>query len=111
MSGWLEVSVKGGGSAFMDVGLVRGVAPHRDLKAWDSSTANLPLMMFLGDNREIEIYGPSAIEFMAMCEQVRRKAKQYPDLFTMIPRDSYSVERAPHEYGFDLQIRYAVAPD
>lgn len=111
MSGWLEVSVKGGNTALIDVSLVRGVYVPAKLKLWDASSPDIPLQVFLGDNRELDFYGPSAVEFTAMCEQVRRKAKQYPDLFTMIPRDSYTVDRAPHQYGFDLQIRYVVEPD
>lgn len=109
MSGWFEISIKGGNSAFIDAGLVRGVARHPKLQAWDASTPDYPLVVFLGDNREAEIFGPSAIEFMVMCERVRKAAKE-SDNVTIVPRDSYQVGVAKAPHGFDIQIRYAVEP-
>lgn len=110
MSGFLEVSVKGGSSAFIDAALVRGVAAHPKLKPWDASSPELPLLAFIGDNRELEIFGPSILEFLVLCDRVKSRAKQHEGV-TIVPRDSYAVEVVKAPGGIDVQIRYVSEVD
>lgn len=109
MSGYLEVSVKGGSSAFIDASLVRGVAAHPKLQAWDNSTPDYPLTVFIGDNRELDVFGPSAIELLVLCDRVKQRAKQSESV-TIVPRESYTVTPVSVAGGLDIQVRYAGEP-
>jgi len=104
VSGYLEVSIVGGHSAFIDAGLVRGVVPHKDLKPWDVAPPGKPIQLFVGDNRELNVFGVSALELLVMCDRVRKRAKGTENV-TIVPRDDYEVNVAPAPGGFDIQIR------
>lgn len=94
----------GGHSAFIDAGLVRGVVPHKDLKPWDVAPPGKPIQLFVGDNRELNVFGVSALELLVMCDRVRKRAKGTENV-TIVPRDDYEVNVAPAPGGFDIQIR------
>ena len=110
MSGFLEVSVKGGRSAFIDASLVRGAVAHPKLKPWDASSPELPLLAFIGDNRELEIFGPSMIEFLVLCHQVKTRSKQQESV-TIVGIENYNVHVVKAPGGIDVQIRYVAEID